>query len=141
MTKRIIIGSDHGGYNLKLDLIGYLKELDYEVCDIGCYTEESCDYPIIAQGLVKEVIRTSGQGILICGTGVGMSIAANRFDGIRASLCTDTYTAKMTRKHNDSNVLCLGERVLGKGLALEIVDTWLHTDFEGERHQRRIDMI
>ncbi|MBQ7127055.1 ribose 5-phosphate isomerase B [bacterium] len=141
MTKRIIIGSDHGGYNLKLDIIRHLKDSEYEVCDLGCYSEESCDYPLIAQSVSKEVLRVSGRGILICGTGVGMSIAANRFDGIRASLCTDTYTAKMTRKHNNSNILCLGERVVGKGLALEITDTWLNTDFEGERHQKRIDMI
>ena len=141
MTKRIIIGSDHGGYNLKLDIIGHLKSLDYEIYDMGCFTAESCDYPIIAQNVAKEVLRSSCPGILVCGTGIGMSIAANRFDGIRASLCTDTYAAKMTRMHNNSNILCLGERVIGKGLALEIVDTWLNTDFEGERHQRRIDMI
>ena len=140
MTK-IIIGSDHGGFNLKNTIIKHLESNGIEVVDLGCHTPESCDYPIIAQAVAKEVIATNSRGILICGTGIGVSIAANRFDGIRASHCTDTFTARMTRMHNDSNILCLGERVLGVGLALDIVDVWLNTPFEGGRHQKRIDMI
>lgn len=139
--KKIIIGSDHGGFNLKNTIIKHLESNGIEVVDLGCHTPESCDYPIIAQAVAKEVLATNSRGILICGTGIGVSIAANRFDGIRASHCTDTFTARMTRMHNDSNILCLGERVLGVGLALDIVDVWLNTPFEGGRHQKRIDMI
>ncbi len=141
MADRIIIGSDHGGFRLKCDIIKHLKELGYEVFDKGCYSEESCDYPVIAKAVAQEVLKTSGRAILVCGTGIGMSIAANRFDGIRASHCTDTFSARMTRMHNDSNVLCLGERITGTGLALDIVDIWLDTGFEGGRHKNRIDMI
>ena len=141
MADRIIIGSDHGGFRLKCDIIKHLKELGYEVFDKGCYSEESCDYPVIAKAVAQEVLKTSGRAILVCGIGIGMSIAANRFDGIRASHCTDTFSARMTRMHNDSNVLCLGERITGTGLALDIVDIWLDTGFEGGRHKNRIDMI
>lgn len=141
MTKRIIIGSDHGGFRLKGEIIEHLKKLGYEVSDLGCYSIESCDYPPIAKAVTKEVLATQGRGILVCGTGIGMSITANRFNGIRASHCTDTFTARMTRMHNDSNILCLGERITGAGLALDIVDIWLETEFEGGRHQKRIDMI
>ena len=140
MTK-IIIGSDHGGFNLKQEVIKRLNTLNYEVLDLGCYTQESCDYPVIAKAVAKEVLNSNCKGILICGTGIGVSIAANRFEGIRASHCTDTFTARMTRMHNDSNILCLGERITGVGLALDIVDIWLKTEFEGGRHQKRIDMI
>ena len=138
---KIIIGSDHGGYKLKNTIINHLKELNYEVDDVGCYSEESCDYPEFAKLVSQKVKESGNKGILVCGTGIGMSIAANRFDGIRASHCTDTYTARMTRMHNDSNILCLGQRVTGEGLALDIVDIWLKTEFEGGRHQKRIDMI
>lgn len=141
MDKKIIIGSDHGGYNLKLAIIEHLKELGYEITDLGCNSTASCDYPPIAKAVANEVLKTSGRGILVCGTGIGMSITANRFDGIRASHCTDTFTARMTRMHNNSNILCLGERITGTGLALDIVDIWLETEFEGGRHQKRIDMI
>ena len=141
MIEKIILGSDHGGFKLKNEVIKHLKELKYEVSDLGCYTDASCDYPQIAQAVAKEVLATKNRGILVCGTGIGMSIAANRFEGIRASHCTDTFTARMTRAHNDSNILCLGERTTGLGLALDIVDTWLKTAFEGGRHQKRIDMI
>ena len=137
----IIIGSDHGGFKLKSEIINYLKEKGYTVEDLGCKTPESCDYPIIAKAVCEKVLETKSRGILVCGTGIGVSIAANRFNGIRASHCTDTFTARMTREHNDSNILCLGERITGVGLALDIVDIWLKTDFEGGRHQRRIDMI
>ena len=140
MTK-IIIGSDHGGFNLKTEIIEHLKAMGYEVQDCGCYNAESCDYPVVAKEVAKQVLETGCKGILICGTGIGVSIAANRFEGIRASHCTDTFTARMTRMHNDSNILCLGQRVTGVGLALDIVDIWLKTEFEGGRHQKRIDMI
>lgn len=141
MNKNIIIGSDHGGYNLKNAIINHLRTLGYEVLDLGCYSSDSCDYPIVAKSVVKEVLKSGNRGILVCGTGIGMSIVANRFDGIRASHCTDTFTARMTRMHNNSNILCLGERITGQGLALDIVDIWLNTEFEGGRHQKRIDMI
>ena len=141
MAERVIIGSDHGGFKLKCEIIKHLRAQGFEVCDKGCYSEESCDYPVIAKSVAKDVLNTSGRAILVCGTGIGMSIAANRFDGIRASLCTDTFSARMTRMHNDPNILCLGERITGTGLALDIVDIWLKTDFEGGRHKNRIDMI
>lgn len=141
MADKIIIGSDHGGYTLKNIIIKHLEELGYEVSDLGCYSQESCDYPVIAKAVSKAVLACGNRGILVCGTGIGMSIAANRFEGIRASLCTDTFSARMTRMHNDSNILCLGERITGQGLALDIVDIWLTTEFEGGRHKRRIDMI
>ena len=108
---------------------------------MGCYTSDSCDYPIIAKAVAEKVLETGNKGILICGTGIGVSITANRYNGIRASHCTDTFTARMTRMHNNSNILCLGERITGVGLALDIVDVWLKTEFEGGRHQKRIDMI
>ena len=137
----IIIGSDHGGFKLKSEIVKHLQELGYEVSDLGCYNTESCDYPIIAKAVAEKVLEDNSRGILVCGTGIGVSIAANRFNGIRASHCTDTFTARMTRMHNDSNILCLGERITGVGLALDIVDIWLKTEFEGGRHQKRIDMI
>ena len=138
---RIIIGSDHGGFNLKNEIITHLRAHSYEIEDLGCYTQESCDYPIIAKAVANKVLEADCKGILVCGTGIGVSIAANRLAGIRASHCTDTFTARMTRMHNDSNILCLGERITGVGLAKDIVDIWLNTDFEGGRHQKRIDMI
>ena len=141
MNKEIIIGSDHGGFKLKCEVIEHLKKLGYQVSDLGCYNTESCDFPVIAKAVAKEVLEKQTKGILICGTGIGVSITANRFEGIRASHCTDTFTARMTRMHNDSNILCLGERITGVGLALDIVDIWLNTDFEGGRHKKRIDMI
>ena len=141
MSEKIIIGSDHGGYKLKNEIIKHLKDAGFEISDKGCYSEESCDYPVIAKTVAEDVLKSSVRGILVCGTGIGMSIAANRYEGIRASHCTDTFTARMTRAHNDSNILCLGERVTGTGLALDIVDIWLKTEFECGRHQKRIDMI
>jgi len=141
LVEQIIIGSDHGGYRLKQQIVKHLENMEYEVLDKGCYSEESCDYPVIADIVSQDVVKTGNRAILVCGTGIGMSIAANRHKGIRASHCTDTYTARMTRAHNDSNILCLGERVTGAGLALDIVDIWLKTEFEGGRHQKRIDMI
>lgn len=138
---RIIIASDHGGYKLKTEIIKHLTDKGIDVADLGCNDTTSCDYPEYAQKVVKEVLSSGDKGILVCGTGIGMSIAANRYRGIRAAHCTDTYSARMTRMHNDSNILCLGERIVGTGLAIDIVDIWLNTDFEGGRHKRRIDML
>lgn len=139
---KVIIGSDHGGFNYKKVIIDYLKSNNIEFLDAGTYKKESCDYPVIAKEVTKKIVSGEyNRGILICGTGIGMSIASNKVHGIRASLCGDTYSARMTRQHNDSNVLCLGERVIGESLMLDIVDIWLKTEFEGGRHQRRVEMI
>ena len=139
--EKLYIASDHGGFRLKNEIKEHLKLQDIELDDLGCYTSESCDYPDFAHKLCYKVLEEKARGILVCGTGIGMSIAANRHVGIRASHCTDTFSARMTRLHNDSNVLCLGERITGEGLALDIVDVWLRTDFEGARHLRRIEKI
>ena len=140
--KRIIIGCDHGGLNLKNKVVEHLKEIGYEVEDVGTYTTESVDYPIYAKKVAHAVADGKYEnGIIICGTGIGVSIVANKVKGIRASLCGDTFSAKATRQHNNSNILCMGERVIGAGLALDIVDIWLTTEYEGGRHQKRIDMM
>ena len=138
---KIIIASDHGGFKLKNEIINHLREHEYEIEDLGCKNEESCDYPEFAKKVVNSVLKDDLKGILVCGTGIGMSIQANRYKGIRASHCTDTFSARMTRMHNNSNILCLGQRITGTGLALDIVYTWLNTEFEGGRHQNRLDMI
>ena len=136
------IGSDHGGFLLKQDIISYFKNSGIEIIDYGTDSLESCDYPIYAKKVVDAILNQGYEkGILICGTGIGMAITANRYKGIRASNVSDTYSAKMTRAHNNSNILTLGERVIGVGLALDIVDIWLKTDFLGDKHQKRIDMI
>lgn len=138
---KVAIGSDHGGFHYKENIIEYLKSNNIDYVDVGTYSDESCDYPVFAHKVTDMI--TSGdanRGILVCGTGIGMSISANKVKGIRAALCSDTFSAKATRAHNNSNVLCLGERVIGIQLALDIVDIWLHSEFEGGRHQRRIDM-
>jgi len=142
---QIIIGSDHGGFEYKNEIINYLKSRNIEVDDEGTYSAESCDYPVFAQKVAKKVALANSddiRGILICGTGIGMSISANKIKGIRAALCSDLFSAKATREHNNSNVLCLGQRVLEKDLMLKIVETWLDTPFSNEeRHKRRIEMI
>lgn len=139
---KVAVGSDHGGFEYKAKIIDYLKEHNFEYEDVGTFTKESCDYPIIAKKVANKVVSgEADKGILICGTGIGMSIAANKVKGIRAALCSDTFSARATRAHNNSNILCLGERAIGECLALDIVDVWLHTKFEGGRHQRRIDEI
>lgn len=139
---QIIIGSDHGGYRLKEEIAEYLKSKGISVFNAGTYSTESCDYPVIAKEVALKVLATpDAKGILVCGTGIGISIAANKVKGIRASHCTDTYSARMTVQHNNSNILCLGERITGTGLALDIVDAWLNAKFEGGRHQKRIDLI
>jgi len=137
----IAIGSDHAGYGLKCEIIKHLAEKGVEFIDCGC-NGESVDYPDIAEATCAK--GTSGEAdkaILICGTGVGISISANKIKGIRAALCGDWYSAKYTRLHNDANVLCMGGRVIGAGLAAEITDIFLDTEFEGGRHARRVDKI
>ena len=137
---KLAIGCDHGGYELKQEMIQHLQSKGYEITDVGCDSPTSCDYPVYAKK-VTELIR-SGEaelGILICGTGIGMSMAANKEPGIRAALCHDVFSAKATREHNDANILCMGARVVGPGLALMIADTFLTTPFSNdERHKRRI---
>lgn len=138
----IIIGSDHGGFELRKELAEHLRAKGFLVTEAGSENGESVDYPDVAQEVCVKVISGEAEkAVLICGTGIGISIAANKIDGIRAALCTDCYMAKYTRLHNNANVLCLGGRVIGAGLACEIADTFFATDFEGGRHQRRIDKI
>ena len=138
----IVIGSDHGGYELKNHIIKYLEDNNIQYNDIGCYSEESVDYPDIAQKLCAEITAGNAErGILICGTGIGISIAANKIDGIRAAVCSDEYSARMCRCHNNANVLCMGGRVVGSELALSITNVYLNEKFEGGRHQKRIDKI
>ncbi len=139
----IAIGSDHGGYDLKTQVIEHLKERGFEVKDYGCYDKTSCDYPIYGRKVAEAV--ASGEcdrGIVICTTGIGISITANKVKGIRCALCSDTVSAKLTRLHNDANVLALGAGIVGPSLAIGIVDAFLATSFSGEdRHARRIALI
>ena len=138
----IAIASDHGGFSLKVDIVSFLNELGYEVNDMGPKNHNSVDYPDYAIRIAQAVTKnTDSRGILICGTGIGMSIVVNRFPGIRGTLCSDLYTAKLCREHNDSNILIMGGRVVGHGLAREIVKVWLSTPFDGGRHQKRLDKI
>ena len=142
--EQIALASDHGGFRLKEHLKKYLEQEGYAVKDLGTYSEESCDYPDIAEKLGAEVTKEAGEcrrGILICGTGIGISIAANKIKGIRAALCGDVYSAQKSREHNDAHVLCLGGRVLGTGLAELICRTFLNTAFAGGRHARRVAKI
>lgn len=137
---RIVVGADHGGYELKERIAGLLKDEGYAVIDVGCDSTDSVDYPDYAEKAVDEILGDrAAYGILICGTGIGMSIAANRHYGIRAANCFDENTAALSREHNNANVLCLGARVIEAEKALEMVRVWLHTDFAGGRHQTRID--
>ena len=137
----VFIASDHAGLSLKQDIVRHLGSKGWKVEDIGTHSRESCDYPLFADRLCAEVLRTGRKGILICGSGIGMSIAANRHKGIRAALCTHEFHASATRAHNDANVLCLGERVTAPGLACILADLFLTTEFEGGRHQRRVDLL
>ena len=140
--KNIYIGCDHGGFELKNTIIERLLSLGYEVFDAGTYTNESCNYPVYAKEVCRNVLENEGSlGILVCGTGIGMSIAANKIKGIRAAHCTDTFSAKMTRRHNNANVLCLGARITGSDLALDVVDDFLANEFEGGRHATRVEML
>ncbi|WP_298841931.1 ribose 5-phosphate isomerase B [Clostridium sp.] len=139
---RIALGSDHGGLSLKKEIIKHLKSENIEITDFGTHTEDSCDYPDYALKVSEEVVAGNFElGILVCGTGIGVSICANKVPGIRAALCGDTFSAHATREHNNANILTLGERTIGTGLAIDIVDTFINAKFLGERHQRRIDKI
>lgn len=139
----IAIGSDHGGYELKESVIKHLKESGVEVKDVGCYAKDSCDYPVFGHAVAEAVEKGECEkGIVICTTGIGISMAANKHKGIRCALCSEPLSAKMTRLHNDANVLAMGAALIGPMMANEIVDTFLNTAFSGdERHQRRIDLI
>ena len=140
--KKIAIASDHGGFDLKESIISQLLNIGWEVDDLGPYSGDSVDYPDYGIKLAEEVSEKKVErGIVICGTGIGMSIVVNRYPRVRGTLCSDVFTAKLCREHNDSNILVMGGRVIGKGLAAEIVNTWLNTPFEGGRHQRRIEKI
>lgn len=139
---KIAVGCDHGGLAHKNAIAEHLKERGFEVTDYGIYEQKSVDYPEIAQKLCDGIVNGDNElGILVCGTGIGMSIAANKVKGIRAAACSEHFSAKYTRLHNNSNVLCLGGRVIGVGTAIELADLFVDTQFEGGRHQRRIDMI
>ena len=143
MRNKIFIGADSAGYDLKCEILAHLKDKGYEVVDCGTDSSASCHYPVFAKAVCEGVLKSdsSAYGILICGTGIGMSMCANKHEGIRAGLCADTYSAKMTRRHNDANVLCMGARVIGACLALDIVDAFLENEYEGGRHQIRLDMM
>lgn len=139
---KVALGSDHGGFTLKEEIKKYLEEKGIEYKDFGTYSTDSCDYPDIALPVAKAVQKGEyDRGILICGIGIGIGIAANKVPGIRAALCHDTFSARASREHNNANILTMGERVIGRGLALDIVDVWLNTEFAGGRHQRRVDKI
>ncbi|EUJ61595.1 ribose 5-phosphate isomerase B [Listeria fleischmannii] len=138
---KIAIASDHGGFHLKQAILNFLEEKEYLYQDFGCYSTDSVDFPEYARLVSKEVVQNQSLGILCCGTGIGMSIAANKVHGVRASVVSDPFSAIMTRKHNNSNIICLGERTLGKDLALLLLDLWLSTEFEGGRHQKRLEKI
>lgn len=139
---KVIIGSDHAGYTMKIQIKTLLANMGHSVEDVGCHSEESVDYPVYGKAVAAGV--ASGefpQGILVCGSGLGMSMIANRFVGVRAALCNDLYSAVLSRQHNDANLLVMGGRLIGTDLAGEIVSTWLETEFEGGRHQGRIAQL
>ena len=141
--RKIYIGADSAGFQLKGEVIEHLRSNGYEVVDMGCNSTASCHYPefasLVCENVQKEI--KSSFGILICGTGIGMSMCANKHKGIRAAVCSDTYSARMTRCHNDANLLCIGARVIGSCLALDIVDAFLGAEFEGGRHAVRVEMM
>ena len=140
--KKLVIGCDHAAVELKQQVMAHLAERGFAVEDVGTYTADSCDYPVYAHKLCRKI--QSGEyelGILICGTGVGMSMAANKHKGIRAACCSDTFSARLTRLHNNANVLCFGARVVGMGLAFDLVDAFLDAEFEGGKHAKRVDLI
>lgn len=139
---KIAIGSDHGGYDLKEAIVRFMQQNGHQTIDFGCHGKDSVDYPDFGIGVARAVASANvDKGILICTTGIGMSIAANKVKGIRAALCTDVLTARMSRQHNDANVLVLGAKIVSEPLALDIVKEWMTASFEGGRHQRRIDKI
>ena len=139
---KIVIGCDHAAIDMKKAVISRLEEMGYAVTDVGAHTTDACDYPDIAHALCEEIMSGECQrGFLICGTGIGMSLVANKHPGIRAACCSDTFSARLTREHNNANVLCFGARVVAQGLALELVDALVNAEFEGGKHQKRVDMI
>jgi len=140
---KLAIGCDHGGFELKEEVLKFIRTVsNIQVSDLGPSGKESVDYPDFGAKVAEAVSNGSvDRGVLICGTGIGMSMVANRYPKVRAALCHDHFTAQMSREHNDANVLVMGERVIGKGVALEIVKTWLDTEFAGGRHQKRLDKI
>ncbi len=141
--KKIVIGCDHAGFGLKDKVIEHIKSKGYDCIDVGTYSTDSCHYPLYAEKVCEKILSGECElGILICGTGVGMSIAANKHNGIRAACCSDTFSARLTREHNDANVLCFGERVVGIGLATELVDAFLEAEYaNGGNHLRRVEML
>lgn len=142
MNKQIIIGNDHGGYQLKCRIVEYLQEKGYDVLDVGCDSTEIVRYPNYAAKVASAVSRGEvPRGILICSTGIGMSIIANKYKGVRASLCTSTYMGRMTREHNDSNILCLGGKITGEFEALDILEAWLTAEYQGGRHDISLGLI
>jgi ribose 5-phosphate isomerase B len=142
LSLKIAIGSDHAGLPLKNDIVKYLESKGIELKDFGTYSEDSCDYPDFGEKVAVEVAAKNYDfGILVCGTGIGISISANKVTGIRAALCSDTFSAHACREHNDANILALGQRVVGPGLALDIVDAFLSAKFQGGRHKTRVDKI
>ncbi len=141
---QVYVGSDHAGFPLKTIIVSWLKDQEgIQLEDVGTHSTESCDYPTIAHDLAARIVDCGdgALGVLVCGTGLGISMAANRHPGIRAAVCTDSFSARMARAHNNANVLCLGQRVVGSGLALEILNTFLSGTFEGGRHGRRVELI
>lgn len=141
-NSKLAIGSDHAGFNMKEDLKKLLLELGYEVEDMGTHDTNSCDYPEFAAAVAKAVAQNrAAAGVIVCSTGIGVSMTANKVHGVRAALVHHAYEAEMTRRHNDANVLCLGANITGPAIARECVITFLNTDFEGGRHQRRIDKM
>ncbi|UZP03854.1 ribose 5-phosphate isomerase B [Clostridium botulinum] len=139
---KLAIGCDHGGFELKQEIIKFLESEGHEVKDFGTHSTESCDYPDISLPVAESIVAKEFElGILVCGTGIGIGIAANKVPGIRAALCSDTFSAHATRQHNNANILTMGQRVVGTGLALDIVKTFISSEFEGDRHQKRIDKI
>ena len=139
---RIAVGSDHAAFQLKQIVINYLQEQGYDVQDVGTYSEERANYPEYGYLAAKAVANGECEkGIVLCGTGIGISLAANKVKGIRCAVCNDPYSAALSRRHNDANMLAMGARIIGSGLALNIVETWLHSEFEGGRHQTRVDQI
>ncbi len=142
MKGTIWIGNDHGGYDLKVRLVEYLADNGYDVHDVGCSSRDIVRYPYYAAQVAEAVSSgATDRGILICSTGIGMSIVANRFQGVRAALCSTTYAAKMTRRHNDSNVLCLGGKTVGEFEALDMLETWLNAEYEGGRHDISLGLL
>ena len=140
--KKLVIGCDHAAVELKNQVIEHLQQRGFAVEDVGTYTADSCDYPVYAHKLCRKIQNGEFEmGILICGTGVGMSMAANKHGGIRAACCSDTFSARLTRLHNNANVLCFGARVVGMGLAFDLVDAFVDAEFEGGKHARRVDLI